>query len=99
MDALMVVLIMSGIIWYLIDRGKDGIWGKYDWGKYVTIAVSAVLSAAVVFCFHLDLIAALGVVDASSIMGQILTVLVLMSGSSGVSEIIQRVRGEKKAEN
>ena len=97
MENLSIVAIFSTIIWYLIDRGKDAFWGKYSWGKWVTIGLSAILSAACVFCFNMDLIMALGLTETSSVMGQILTVLILMSGSSGVSEVIQRVRGEKKA--
>ena len=98
MDSLMIIVALSAVIWYVIDRIKEA-WSSLSWGKWLTVVLSAILSAACVFCFDMDLIAALGLTEASSIMGQILTVLVLMSGSSGVSEVIQRVRGEKKASN
>ena len=98
MDSLMIIVALSAVIWYVVDRIKE-VWTSLSWGKWLTVALSAILSAACVFCFNMDLITALGLTEASSIMGQILTVLVLMSGSSGVSEVIQRVRGEKKASN
>lgn len=93
MNLLSIIIIFSTIIWFLVDRCKDSFWGKYSWGKWCTLAASGLLSIACTFCFSLDIVYALEIVNNSSIMGKILTVLILMSGSSGVSEIIQRIRG------
>mgnify|MGYP006979127016 CR=1 FL=1 len=97
MDILATIVAVSSVIWYVVDRIKQSYEGL-SWGRWLTLGISAILSIASVFCFNLDVMAGLQITEANSIMGQILTVLVLMSGSSGVSEIIQRVRGEKKAE-
>jgi hypothetical protein len=46
-----------------------------------------------VFSFNLDLIVALELVAEISLAGQIVTGLVLMSGSSTISEIIAKIKG------
>ncbi len=60
---------------------------------YVTIAVSAMFAFALCFGYHLDLMAALGIVPRASILGTILTGLTLMGGSSAVAELIARIKG------
>lgn len=96
MESLAIIIAFSTIIWYLIDRAKT-LWNKYDWGKWVTLGIALMLSVVCTFCFGLDLVMALGISGTVTVAGQIITVLILMSGSSGVSEIIQRIRGEEKA--
>ena len=91
MGSIALILALSAIIWYVIDRFKP-IWNEYSWGKYVTTAAAGALGAAVVFGYGLDVVCAMGIVDHVSIVGQILTVLSLMCGSSAISEIIARIK-------
>lgn len=97
MDMLGLIAALSIIMWYLIDRFKP-LWTEKSWGKYVTIAISAIFAIALVFSFGLDLIVALGLVSSITIVGQVMTVLTLMAGSSVVSEIISLIKG-KATEN
>lgn len=94
MDMLALILALSTIIWYLISNVKE-LWANVTWHKYITITVVALLAAAVVFTFGLDLIVALALTTNVTIVGQILTVLVIMSGSSAVAEVIERISGKK----
>lgn len=87
MDMLSLIVILSAIMWYLIDRAKKN-WENKSWGKYVTIGCSAVAAFAISFGYRLDLIYALGVVDKVSLLGTILTAFSLMGGSSCIAEII-----------
>lgn len=91
MKMLELIIAVSVIMWYIIDRFKP-LWGSLAYGKYVTIAVSAVFAFAMCFGYHLDLMAALGIVPQASILGTILTGLTLMGGSSAVAELIARIK-------
>ena len=91
MDTLVLIVALSTIIWYLINRAKEELWCNLSFGKWITIAVAAILSFAVVFAFNLDLIFALNLTPEISLVGKILTGLVLMSGSSAISEIMEAV--------
>ena len=51
-----------------------------------------VIGAAAVFGYGLDLICAIGISPEVSIIGQIVTVLALMCGSSAISEIIAKIK-------
>jgi 1,4-dihydroxy-2-naphthoyl-CoA synthase len=93
MSSIALILALSAIIWYIVDRFKTA-WETKAWGKYVTTGVAAVLGIAVVFGYNLDLVCALGMAAENSIVGQVLTVLSLMCGSSAMSEIIARIKGE-----
>jgi hypothetical protein len=62
-------------------------------GQYITMAVAAIGGFGLTFAFGLDLIYACGLVENLTLAGQILTGLVLMSGSSAVAEVIERVKG------
>lgn len=87
MDMLSLIVILSAIMWYLIDRAKKN-WEGKSWGKYVTIGCSAIAAFAISFGYKLDLVYALGVVDSISLLGTILTAFALMGGSSCIAEII-----------
>lgn len=91
MGSIALILALSAVIWYIVDRFKP-IWDEQAWGKYVTTAVAGVLGAAVVFGYGLDVICAMGIANEISIIGQVLTVLALMCGSSAISEIIARIK-------
>jgi hypothetical protein len=92
MTALALTIALSAVLWYCIDRFKP-VWEDVSWGKYITMLVAAVGSFGLVFSFNLDIIAALELVESVSIAGKIITGLVLMSGSSAISEIITKVKG------
>lgn len=92
MEMLTLIISLSIIMWYIIDRFKE-MWEGTKYGKYITMAVSAVFAFAIAFGFGVDIILALGLVQESSTIGTVITALALMSGSSAVSEIIERVKG------
>lgn len=91
MEMLQIIIVVSIIMWYIIDRFKP-MWENWAYGKYVTIAVSAVFAFALAFGYRLDIMSALGVVTDPSLLGTILTGLTLMGGSSAVSELIARIK-------
>lgn len=91
MEMLQIIIVVSIIMWYIIDRFKP-LWESWKHGKYVTIAVSAVFAFALSFGYGLDLMAALGVVADTGILGTVLTALTLMGGSSAVAELIERIK-------
>lgn len=91
MDLLALILALSVVMWYCIDRVKP-MWESLESGKYITMGVAAIFGFALAFAYSLDLVFALGLVTEASLMGKILTGLVLMGGSSAVSEIIGKVK-------
>ncbi len=93
MEMLSLILALSAVLWFLVDRFKP-IWEGLSFGKYITLLVAGIGAFALVFSFNLDLILACGLVEATTIAGKIMTGLVLMSGSSAVAEIIERVKGK-----
>ncbi len=92
MEMLQIIVLVSIIMWYIIDRFKP-LWEGSKYGKYVTVAVSALFAFALSFGYGLDLMAALGAVPNTSILGTVLTALTLMGGSSAVAELIERIKG------
>lgn len=91
MSSIALILALSAIIWYCVDRIKP-MWSSKSWGKYVTTAVAGVLGAAITFGYNLDLICAIGLSDDMTIIGKIITILAFMCGSSAISEIIARIK-------
>ncbi len=97
MEMLQIIIVVSIVMWYIIDRFKP-LWEDWQYGKYVTIAVSAVFAFALAFGYRLDLMNALGVapvggaVAENSGLGTVLTALTLMGGSSAVSELIAKIK-------
>ena len=94
MEMITLIIAMSAIMWYLIDRFKP-LWSELSFGKYITIVISALFAFGLTFAFGLDLVFACGLFAEMTVAGQILTGLVLMSGSSAVAEIIERIKGTK----
>ena len=92
---LTLIIALSAVLWYVVDRFKTG-WDALPYGKWITVVVAGIGSFCLVFSFGLDLIFACGLVDSVSMAGQILTGFVLMSGSSAISEVITRIKGEGK---
>ena len=93
MNSLTLILTLSAIIWYVIDRIKV-IWSEKPYGKYITTAMAGLLGAAMVFGYNLDLICAVGLITEVTIIGKLMTVLAFMCGSSAISEIITRIKSE-----
>lgn len=91
MDMIILILTVSTVMWYVIDRAKS-LWSHLSFGKYITIAVSALGAFGVVFAYDLDLIYAIEMVEELSIAGQVLTALCLMGGSSAISEVISKIK-------
>lgn len=91
MEMLSLIFALSIIMWYVIDRFKP-LWDKKSWGKYVTIAVAALFAFGLSFGFGLNLVFGLGLIDSVTIQDQILTGFALMSGSSALSEIIEKIK-------
>ena len=89
MEMLSLILALSAVLWFLVDRFKP-LWEGLSFGKYITLLVAGIGAFALVFSFNLDL----SLVEATTIAGKIMTGLVLMSGSSAVAEIIERVKGK-----
>lgn len=93
MEMLTLIIALSGVMWYLLDRLKI-MWENVSWGKWITLSCAAVAGFALTFSFNLDIIFACGLVESVSIAGKIITSFVLMSGSSAVAEIIERIKGK-----
>ena len=91
MDLLALILMLSAVMWYVIDRVKP-YWANVSWGKYITMGIAALFGFALSFGYQLDIVYALGLVTEVGVIGQVLTALVLMGGSSAVSEIISKVK-------
>ena len=92
MDLIALIIALSAVLWYVIDRFKE-LWADLPYGKFITIAVAALGSFGLVFSFGLDIVFAAGLVAAPSLAGEIITALVMMSGSSGIAEIIEHFKG------
>ena len=95
MNSITLIMALSAVIWYVIDRVKP-LWTDKSWGKYITTVVAGVLGTAVVFGYDLDIVCAIGMSAEISVVGQALTVLSLMCGSSAISEIITRIKVDEK---
>ena len=93
MEMLTLIIALSGVMWYLLDRLKI-MWKDVSWGKWITLSCAAIAGFALTFSFNLDIIFACGLVESVSIAGKIITGFVLMSGSSAVAEIIERIKGK-----
>lgn len=91
MEMMQVIIMLSIVMWYIIDRFKP-MWEGVKYGKYITIAVSALFAFALSFTYHLDLLVALGAIEQAGVLGTIITALTLMGGSSAVSELIGLVK-------
>lgn len=94
MNSLTMILAFSTIMWYVIDNLKENIWGGVSYSRYITIAVSALCSFALAFCYKLDLIYALNLAQEISVLGHSVTALAMMGGSALVSEIIEMFRAK-----
>ena len=95
MAMLGIIMALSMVIWYLIDRFKP-LWENAKGSKFITIGIACVLGIIAVLTFKLDVLVATGIVGDVSVFGQICTVLLYMAGSSAFAEIIERIKGGKR---
>jgi len=86
-----LILSLSMIMWYIIDRFKP-IWEGLTYGKYITMGISGIVGFALVFSLGLDILVGLGLLTSITIAGQIMTGFVLMAGSSAISEVISLIK-------
>ena len=91
-NLIVLIFAMSTFMWYLIDKFKQ-IWANVSWGRWITITVSAIFAFGLAIGFELDLVYALGLMEEVTIAGKILTALILMSGSSAVAEVMEKIQG------
>ena len=94
MEMLLLILALSTTMWYVIDRLKVSLWEHLPYGKYITMACAAIFGFGLTFSLNVDLLFALNLTTEVTIAGKILTGFALMSGSSAISEIIARIKGE-----
>ena len=92
MDKLALIVVLSIVIWHLVEIAKKNFWDQYTWGKYVTLVVAGIAGFGVTFMYNLDLIYALGFATEMNLAGQIITGCALAAGSGVVSEIIERIK-------
>lgn len=94
MNQLTLILVLSTIMWYVIDNLKENIWGGLSYSRHITILVAAIVGFVLAFGYGLDLIYALEIVETATTIGQIVTALVMMGGSALVSEIVEMFRNK-----
>lgn len=92
MDMLTLIIALSAVMWYIIDRVKGQFWEDITYGKYITICTAAIFGFALAFSFDLDIVYGAGLYANTTLAGKVLTALLLMSGSSAISEIIERIK-------
>lgn len=92
MSMIAIIVSLATIMWYVIDNLKEKLWAGTKYSSYITIAVSALGSFALVFSYGLDIIFALGLVESVTVIGEIITALAMMAGSAVVSEIVELFR-------
>lgn len=93
---LSVILIMSTIIWILIDRFKPT-WSnlkvkEVSIGGAITTLVAAALAVGAVVTYNYDIIEAMGIASEVTVFGQILTVISFVGGSSVVAEVTNKIK-------
>jgi len=93
METLGIIIAISTVIWYLVDRFKP-LWEGAKGSKYITIGISAILGTIAVITFNLDILVATGIVVDVTFFGMLCTVLLYMAGSSAIAEIIERIKGK-----
>lgn len=95
MEMITLISLLCCVMWYIIDRAKT-LWMNLAFGKYITIAVSAVFGFGFAFGYGLDIIFALDAWPQVTTQGTVITALVFMCGSSAFAEIMEKIKGKTK---
>lgn len=91
METVGIIISISIVIWYLIDRFKP-LWENVYFAKYITLIIAGILGAIAVITFNLDILYAAGIVPEVTLFGKICTTLLYMAGSSAFAELIERLK-------
>ena len=85
------ILALATILWVFIDWMKP-LYEKFKYSRYITICISLVCGMLQAFMFKLDLLTALGIIEASTIWGIIYAGLVISGGSALVNKVLDAVK-------
>ena len=91
MEGLMLVLIMSMVMWFIIEKFKP-MWSNLPYGKYITTAVAAIAGFGLAFGVPLGILTSAGLVGIPAVIDNIITGFALMAGSSGVAELVGKIK-------
>ena len=84
------IIAFSIVMWIFIDRIKF-IWSNSDKKSIITSLVALIVGMVLAFCYKLDLLYELGMVEYTSFGGYIFGGLALMGGSSCINEILEKL--------
>lgn len=90
MNTLQFILVVSTILWLLIDWLKP-IWEKVSFSRYVSMAIAFIGAVALVMTFKLDLFVALNIAEETTLIGEIFAALSITAGSGLINEILKAV--------
>ena len=85
------ILALATILWVFIDWAKP-LYAKFKYSRYVTIGISVICGMVQAFMFKLDLLTAIGVVEAKTIWGTIYAGLVISGGSALVNKVLDAIK-------
>lgn len=85
------LLICSTVIWFIVGKFK-WLWSGRKYSKDITPIVAGILATGCVFTYGLDIMETLGVSTMTTLVGQLLTILIIMTGSSGIETVISAVK-------
>jgi hypothetical protein len=85
------ILALATILWVFIDWVKP-LYEKFKYSRYVTIGISVLCGMLQAFMFKLDLLTAVGVVEAATVWGTIYAGLVISGGSALVNKVLDAIK-------
>lgn len=93
----MNIIIFSAIVWWAIDQVKR-VYTPFriptEAQKIITICLAIVAGGIFAWCFKLDLLVTLGVVENVTAAGQVLAAVGIAAGSSALHELTQKLNVE-----
>lgn len=94
MNELTTILMLSTIMWLLVDWLKP-LWENVSAAKYITMAVALAGSIAMTLTFGLDLLVAVGISQNATVIGSVFAALAMTAGSGLINEIVKAISGQK----
>lgn len=85
------ILALATILWVFIDWIKP-LYANFKYARYITIGISLICGMVQAFMFKLDLLTAIGVVEATTIWGTIYAGLVISGGSALVNKVLDAIK-------